>query len=331
MKKMKKVYSFNTELYKVTGVQKVLVDIHQAIKSEYNSLIIGTIPYEEVNENHRIERNEYTQVKNPFMFYNSIVILHERKMLLFFWLLNHLLFQRIKLVYVHHNIFHNHKLLSIMPKTVVSISDRSTENLINYFKVPTLNIHKISNCVVDVCAGRNKFNSSGKITILYPARINYVKRQKDIYQHLKGKLDKNITIFFAGIGPEYQNLVEMIGDDTQFQCLGFIKDIPEFLQRCDYMMLFSRKEGLPITLIEAAMCHVPIICNDVGGNCEVAHDSENAFIVNDWENLVALLNRLPRMEEKQYQRLAMNSRKIYEENFTFEVFKEKYIKLLSSL
>ncbi len=70
------------------------------------------------------------------MFYDSIVVLHERKFLLLFWILNHIFFQHIKLVYVHHNIFHNHKLMSIMPTTVVSISDKCTENLMNYFKVP---------------------------------------------------------------------------------------------------------------------------------------------------------------------------------------------------
>ena len=94
---MKKLFSFNSELNKVTGVQKVLLDIHHAVKDTYNAKIVGTIPYGQVNKNHGITQSEYIQFKNPFIFYNSIVIVHERKFLLMFWLMNHLLFQAFKI------------------------------------------------------------------------------------------------------------------------------------------------------------------------------------------------------------------------------------------
>jgi len=328
---MKKIYSFNTELHKVTGIQRVMMDIHHAVKDDYESWIVGTMDYNKLNPNIGIERGCYIKFLNPFMFYHSIVIIHERKLLPVFWVLNHLLFQRIKLVYVHHNIFNDRRVLSMMPQTLVSISDKSTENLVNYFKVPVAHIHKILNCVPDIHPGLHRFNREGKITILYPARINYVKRQKDIYRQLKGRLDSKIIILFAGIGPDYQVLKEELSDEKQFKCLGFVENIPELLQQCDYMMLFSRKEGLPITLIEATMCSVPIICNNVGGNCEIAHDGENAFVTNDWEELITILNGLPVIEEKEYYRLSNNSRRIYENNFTFKIFKEKYLELLSTL
>ena len=42
MCKRRKVFSFNSELYKVTGVQKVLMDIHHAVKEDYDAIIVGT-------------------------------------------------------------------------------------------------------------------------------------------------------------------------------------------------------------------------------------------------------------------------------------------------
>jgi hypothetical protein len=42
---MKKVYSFNSELFKITGVQKVVMDVHNAIKDDYNAKIVGTVPF----------------------------------------------------------------------------------------------------------------------------------------------------------------------------------------------------------------------------------------------------------------------------------------------
>ena len=77
----KKVFSIDTQLYKVTGVEKVLLDIHHAVRNDYEAKIVGTILYKEVNKDHNIPYEEYIHFHNPFMFYNSIVIVHERRLL----------------------------------------------------------------------------------------------------------------------------------------------------------------------------------------------------------------------------------------------------------
>lgn len=95
MCKRRKVFSFNSELYKVTGVQKVLMDIHHAVKEDYDAIIVGTVSYGMVDKSHQIFEDEYKQFKNPFMFYDSIVVLHERKFLLLFWILKSYIFFNI--------------------------------------------------------------------------------------------------------------------------------------------------------------------------------------------------------------------------------------------
>ena len=329
---MRKIFSFNSELYKVTGVQKVLMDIHHAIKGVYDAKIVGTIPFDKVHQGNKVVSDEYIYwKKNPFVFYNSIVFVHERKYLIFFWLLNHVLFQKIKIIYVHHNIFHNNKLLSVMPQTVVSISDRSSENLINYFKVPSQHIHKIHNCVVDDKPAPHKGFANEKITLLYPARINTQKQQLEIVKALKGKIDKRITILFAGDGPFLNELKELVGDDKQFECLGYRDDVTQLLQKNDYILLYSKFEGLSITLLEATMCGVPIITNDVGGNLEIARKNENAFIANSWSELIDTLNNLPNISQERYLTMCKKSRDIYESNFNFGIFKKKYLELLENV
>lgn len=77
----RKLFSIDTQLYKVTGVEKVMLDIHHAVRDDYEAKIVGTIPYKEVNKNHNIPYEEYIHFHNPLMFYNSIVIMHERRLL----------------------------------------------------------------------------------------------------------------------------------------------------------------------------------------------------------------------------------------------------------
>lgn len=329
----RKVFSINTELDKVTGVQKVLLDVHRAVKDDYDAKIVGTIPYEKVNGNHGISRAEYLQLKNPFMFRNSIVFVHERKLLALFWLLNNVFFQRIKIVYIHHNVFYTHRRLSIMPKTVVAISDEGVENLMTFFKVPKCNIHKIYNCVNDIHPQQHKLYNGGCVRLLYPARINDTKRQVEIVKRLSGKLSPQVKILFAGTGGMVNDLIDVIGDSSNFDFLGFRSDIYNLISNCDYMMLFSKHEGLPISLIEATMMGLPVVCNNVGGNSEIVHNNENGFVLqkDDWDGLVTVLNGLPKITSDEYRKMSLAGRNLYENNFIFSNFKNNYLELISSL
>lgn len=327
----RKVFSIDTQLYKVTGVEKVMLDVHNAVKDEYQAKIVGTIPFEMVRKEHNISKEEYIKLSNPLMFYNSIVIVHERKLLILFWLLNHIFFQNIKIVYIHHNLFYNHKLLTILPKTIVAIAERGIENLIDFFGASPTNIHKIYNCVKDSYQNAHREINGNRITLLLPGRINAQKQQLEIVRHLKGKLNKNVLIRFAGDGPQLNELMEACKGDDNFEVLGFRNDIIDLLKDSDFILLFSVHEGLPITLIEATMIGMPIICSDVGGNAEICHNGRNGWVLNDWQTLINTLNNLPKLSGTEYRRMCEASREIYKENFTSEIFKVKYLKLLKSL
>lgn len=326
----RKVFSIDTQLYKVTGVEKVMLDIHHAVKNDYVARIVGTIPYKNVNKNHHIACDEYIKFRNPFMFHNSIVIVHERRLLLLFWMLNVFFFQKIKLVYVHHNLFYNHVRTTILPRTIVAIADKGIENLVTVFKAPAENIQKIYNCVQDEYSGPHRINGNN-IILLLPGRINSQKQQIEIVKHLKGRLDKHVKILFAGDGPNLNELSELCKAEPQFETLGFRSDVRQLMQKCDYVFLYSVHEGLPITLIEATMLGVPIICSSVGGNPEICHDGKNGWVINDWDSLIRTLNSLPNVSTENYRRMCDESRRIYEENFTFERFKKNYLKLLNTL
>lgn len=61
--------------------------------------------------------------------------------------------------------------------------------------------------------------------------------------------------------------------------LGFIEDVSEVWARAHIAVLPSRREGLPLSLLEAAACGRPIIATDVPGCREIARPGINALLV----------------------------------------------------
>lgn len=329
----KKVFQLNSELYKVTGIQRVMLDIHEALKDEFDAKIAGNIPFEKIDKALLIGKEDYLQFKNPLMFRNSVVVIHERRYLPLMWLLTHIPGLNVKCVYIHHNELFGNKLLSLFPKNVVAISDNGIKNLTEYFGVKEKNITKIHNCVRNIDddkESRREYDNE-TISILYPARINSVKQQVEIVKNLRGEIDPRVTIQFAGIGPQYDELKKVCQNESQFICLGFRDDVPELLNTVDFMMLYSKHEGLPISLIEASMSGTPAICSPVGGNTEIIKDGANGFVVNGWNELIRCINNLPNLNNEKYQQMSKMGKEIYEEKFAFEKFKNNYLKLIKSV
>lgn len=95
-------------------------------------------------------------------------------------------------------------------------------------------------------------------------------------------LGKRVRFAIAGEGPErlrIEQLLEERGIEDRFELLGARSDVAALMQQADLLVNSSEHEGLPITLIEAAMSGLPIVATDVGGNAEVVLDNRTGFTV----------------------------------------------------
>ena len=76
--------------------------------------------------------------------------------------------------------------------------------------------------------------------------------------------------------------------------LGFVQDIAGFWASAHIAVLPSRREGLPLTLLEAAACGRPLVATDVPGCREIARAGFNALLVppDDAQALADAIDRL---------------------------------------
>lgn len=301
------------------GAEKVAIDVHYGLTElGYECYLMGGNSFESNNSKYNIEKKQYKKFSalNAFNLKNTTIISHHRKNTTILFFLNKLLRLNIRLIHVAHNEFDNLKFFSYYPKEIITVSQRVKDNLVSFFNVNPNNITVIYNGLADLYDQLRDTNlSTDKIKILYAARITKVKGQVELVNNLKGKLNNNIQIDFAGTGEDDLELQAITKEDKNFNCLGFTNLSNEFY-KYNYVMLFSSNEGLPLTLIESCSFKTPVICNDIGGNVEIIDDAVNGFVVNDYSSLLDLINnKLPEINPESYATMSDNARATFEKKF----------------
>lgn len=91
---------------------------------------------------------------------------------------------------------------------------------------------------------------------------------------------RNVKVSFYGSGPNQKLLTEWITSrhiDSASYC-GFANSIRGIWLEHHALILPSRQEGLPLSLMEAALCGRPAIVTDVAGNPEVTIEGYTGFV-----------------------------------------------------
>ena len=91
-----------------------------------------------------------------------------------------------------------------------------------------------------------------------------------------------------------QGEAEAWNNEPGITWLGQVDDIPGLWRRAHIAVLPSRREGLPLSLLEAAACGRPMVATDVPGCREIAIDGETGLLVgvDDPAALAAAIGRL---------------------------------------
>lgn len=323
------------------GAQKVILTLHNLLGDKYTSYVSSFQRYFDTIDSFQdvVPDTKYIRmsVLNLLKFRNAIVFSHDRKVTLFL-----LFFSKIfhfQLIHVAHSVFTDKKLFTFFPYRIIAVSEAVKHNLVNFFEIKEERISVIYNGVEDAVGKLSikEYSDSGVLNILFLAQIEPVKQQLEVLKHLKGKLKPTVKIDFAGSGgqaAELQKVIENYDLHNQFRYLGFISDVNALITDYHYVLLFSKKEGLGLSLIESCMNSRPIITRGAGGCeacAEVCINNFNGFIVNSLDDLESLLNSLDQIPFPNYKELCFNSRQVFENKFSLQRMVKEYESVIQKL
>ena len=139
---------------------------------------------------------------------------------------------------------------------------------------------------------------------------------------------KDLHLLLVGLDcmdGEVQGIARKLEVADRIHFLGNRGDVPEILNILDIFCLTSFHEGLPISLLEAMACEVPVVGSDVLGINEVIKHKENGFLfpIDDEEILINSIRNLLINDELR-KTIGRIGRVYVQENYNLERKMENY-------
>lgn len=123
------------------------------------------------------------------------------------------------------------------------------------------------------------------IVLIYVAELIKRKNQCMAIESMKELVKGNSKYKLLLVGKDsyngkYQELVKKINLEKSVVFAGYRKDVPKLMKMSDICISTSVQEGLPVNLIEATMCSLPIVATNCRGNRDVVSETNNGIIVS---------------------------------------------------
>ncbi len=233
------------------------------------------------------------------------------------------------------------RLLSSLTDCFVAISERHRQYLIREAHLPASKVVVIENGV-DIERFSPGVRTSGSEPA-GPVRVGLVaalRPEKNVAMLLrvaKRLRETGVPAQFVivGDGPERTRLHRLAKEAALEECvqfLGFRADVAELYRTLDIVVLTSRFEVLPCSLMEAMASGLPVVATNVGAVADLVEDGKTGFLTppNDVDAFSSRLAQLIQ-DESLRQRMGRQARKRIESRFTVERMTKRFERLFEDL
>ena len=133
----------------------------------------------------------------------------------------------------------------------------------------------------------------------------------------------DVVLLLVGQGSlleEVKKLACELNLEDKVRFLGVRRDVPDLMNAADAYVMSSAWEGMPMVLLEAGACGLPVVATDVGGNSEVVLNGKTGFIVppRNPEALAQAMEKMMALPKEKRLEMGEAGRAYIEANYSLE-------------
>lgn len=182
---------------------------------------------------------------------------------------------------------------------------------------------------------RRKLGLENEFLWLAAGRLELVKDYPLLLRAFAG-IPASAYLVIAGSGPleaDLRSLAQQLELEKRVRFLGFEPDVRRWMQAADGFVLSSRWEGLPMGLLEASACALPIVATNVPGSWEVVVHGYSGLLsgAGDVRALAAAMTRLMQTPSTVRRAMGERAQQMMIERFDLERILERWEALYKTL
>lgn len=148
-------------------------------------------------------------------------------------------------------------------------------------------------------------------------------------------LDDSYKMIIVGDGEDKEHINRYIEKHQLYKRVtltGNIKNVVDYYSKADILLFMSKNEGLPLTIIEAMACNLPVVTTQAGGIPEIIEDKINGLFITR-ENTVDIAKIIELvMKDSNFRDLLIdNAYKLVKNKLNLSVHIEKLIKCIEEI
>lgn len=194
------------------------------------------------------------------------------------------------------------------------------------YKPYNSNLVQVGNSIIcpELPEGRHVLREGKVREILFVGRLSKDKRVEPIIRAVEGMgkagfgeegsgMDGGeIRLTIVGDGEEYHNLIPYAGERIRFVGAVPPKEVKEYMQNSDILVMNSSFEGVPMTILEAISYGLPVVSTNVGGIGEALHFGQDSEETDGTEEGIQAAIRRIEAHYDVYSRNAYENSKAYD-------------------
>ena len=184
--------------------------------------------------------------------------------------------------------------------TPVAICEHIVQSIEAGFGVDAKRIQKVNNGVdISNFMPALKDEKAHEVRIITTGRMDSNKNHNALIDAFSNIHKKNANVHLTILGDgvlreELEQKVAALGLTESVSMPGVQKNVFAYLQQADVYVSASRSEGLPLSILEAMACGLPVVATAAGGTVDIVKTGENGIVVpiDDEKALEEALGRM---------------------------------------